>query len=142
LATSRAVWKEHVEAIRKSGLRLERASGDRTLRIHATTDHADVRDADLVIIATKDDGVAKAAQAALKIAKPEAPILTIQNGLGSADKRASQRHGVRPHRRDGRRPHGAARGGRRGLARGRLQRFDVRRHPQDGLGEADLHLWG
>jgi 2-dehydropantoate 2-reductase len=82
-------WKEHVEAIRRNGLRLEGASGDRTLRIHATTDPGEVRDADLVIIATKDDGVARAAQAALRIARPEAPILTIQNGVGSADRVAA-----------------------------------------------------
>jgi 2-dehydropantoate 2-reductase len=83
------VWTEHIEAIRKNGLRLEGASGDRTVRIHATTDPADVRDVDLVIIATKDEGVAKAAQSALSMAKPEAPILTIQNGLGSAEKVAA-----------------------------------------------------
>lgn len=83
------VWTEHIEAIRKNGLRLEGASGDRTVRIHATTDPADVRDADLVIIATKNDGVARAAQAALSVARPEAPILTIQNGLGSAEKVAA-----------------------------------------------------
>jgi 2-dehydropantoate 2-reductase len=83
------VWEEHIEAIREKGLRVEGASGDRTVRIHATTGPRDVRDADLVIIATKHDGVVKAAQAALVIAKPEAPILTIQNGLGSADKVAA-----------------------------------------------------
>jgi len=80
------VWKEHVEAIREKGLRVEGASGDRTVRINATTNPADVADADLVIIATKDQGAADAAHAALQIAKPDAPILTIQNGLGSADK--------------------------------------------------------
>ena len=79
-------WADHVEAIRTNGLRVEGASGDRTVRINATTNPADVRDADLVIIATKDDGAGDAAKAALAIAKPEAPILTIQNGLGSADK--------------------------------------------------------
>jgi 2-dehydropantoate 2-reductase len=79
-------WKDHVEAIRKNGLRVEGASGDRTVRLNATTDPSDVKDADLVIIATKDDGVTGAARAALAMARPEAPILTIQNGLGSADK--------------------------------------------------------
>ncbi len=79
-------WKDHVEAIRKNGLRVEGASGDRTVRLNATADPSDVKDADLVIIATKDDGVAGAARAALAMAKPDAPILTIQNGLGSADK--------------------------------------------------------
>jgi 2-dehydropantoate 2-reductase len=79
-------WKDHVEAIKTRGLRVEGASGDRTVKMNATTNPADVTGADLVIIATKDDGVAGAAKAALAIAKPEAPILTIQNGLGSADK--------------------------------------------------------
>jgi 2-dehydropantoate 2-reductase len=79
-------WKEHIDAIRQKGLRVEGASGDRTIRIAATTDPADVRDADLVIIATKDNGVVDAARSALQVAKENAPILTIQNGLGSADK--------------------------------------------------------
>ncbi|MEZ5817136.1 MAG: 2-dehydropantoate 2-reductase [Hyphomicrobiaceae bacterium] len=79
-------WKDHVEAIKTKGLRVEGASGDRTVKMNATIDPADVKDADLVIIATKDDGVAGAAKAALQVAKADAPILTIQNGLGSADK--------------------------------------------------------
>ena len=79
-------WKEHIDAIREKGLRVEGASGDRTVRIEATTDPADVRDADLAIIATKDNGVVDAARSALQVAKENAPILTIQNGLGSANK--------------------------------------------------------
>lgn len=80
------VWKEHIETIRERGLRVEGASGDRTVRINATTNPADVRDADLVVIATKDQGAEDAARASLQMAKPDSPILTIQNGLGSADK--------------------------------------------------------
>jgi len=83
------VWKEHVAAMREKGLRVEGASGDRTVKVNATDNPKDVRDADLVIIATKDDGVDSAARAALEMAKPDAPILTIQNGLGSADKVAA-----------------------------------------------------
>ncbi len=79
-------WKEHVAAIKANGLRVEGASGDRVAKVNATTNAADVKDADLVIIATKDDGVAGAARSALQIARKDAPILTIQNGLGSADK--------------------------------------------------------
>ena len=79
-------WQAHVDAINAKGLRVEGASGDRTVRLPATTDARSVKDADLVIIATKDDGVTEAAKSALAIAKPDAPILTIQNGLGSADK--------------------------------------------------------
>lgn len=79
------VWKDHVDAINAKGLRVEGASGDRVARMHATTNPTDVKDADLVIIATKADGVTAAAKAAKAMAKPDAPILTIQNGLGSAD---------------------------------------------------------
>lgn len=78
-------WKEHVDTINTKGLRVEGASGDRTVKLNATTEAADVKNADLVIIATKYDGVGAAAKAALAMARPEAPILTIQNGLGSAD---------------------------------------------------------
>ncbi len=79
-------WQEHVDAINAKGLRVEGKSGDRTVRINATTKASDVKDADLVIIATKDDGVVAAAKSALAVGKSSAPILTIQNGLGSADK--------------------------------------------------------
>ena len=82
-------WDDHVAAIRAKGLRVEGASGDRTVKVHATSNAGDVRDADLVVIATKDDGVEAAARAALAMARPDAPILTIQNGLGSADKVAA-----------------------------------------------------
>ncbi len=78
-------WKDHVDAIKANGLRVEGASGDRTVRINATQNPDEVPPADLVIIATKHDGVVPAAHAALKIATPDTPILTIQNGLGSAD---------------------------------------------------------
>ena len=79
-------WADHVGAINADGLRVEGASGDRTVKLSASTDGGGVADADLVIIATKHDGVDDAAQLALKIARPDAPILTIQNGLGSADR--------------------------------------------------------
>jgi 2-dehydropantoate 2-reductase len=82
-------WGAHVDAINEKGLRVEGASGDRTVKIKATRNARDVKDADLVIIATKDDGAAAAAHEALAIAKDGAPILTIQNGLGSADKVAA-----------------------------------------------------
>ncbi len=82
-------WGAHVDAINAKGLRVEGASGDRTVKVKATKNARDVRDADLVIIATKDDGVTQAAHDALAIAKDTAPILTIQNGLGSADKVAA-----------------------------------------------------
>jgi 2-dehydropantoate 2-reductase len=83
-------WVAHVAAINKAGLRVEGASGDRTVRLaRSQIDGTGVNDCDLVIIATKYDGVEAAARTALSVAKPSAPILTIQNGLGSADKVAA-----------------------------------------------------
>jgi 2-dehydropantoate 2-reductase len=82
-------WAEHVEAMREHGLRVEGKSGDRTVRLNATTDAADVGEADLVIIATKADGVEAAAHAAAAILRADTPVLAIQNGLGSAEKAAN-----------------------------------------------------
>jgi 2-dehydropantoate 2-reductase len=79
-------WAEHVEAIRRDGLRLSGASGERVARMQASSDARDAGSADLVIIATKASGVEAAAQAARGILSPEGVVLTIQNGLGSADK--------------------------------------------------------
>jgi 2-dehydropantoate 2-reductase len=45
-------WREHVDAIRERGLRVEGASGDRTVAISATTDPTEVGEAALVIVAT------------------------------------------------------------------------------------------
>ncbi len=79
-------WKEHVDAIRERGLRLEGASGDRIVKIHAATDPAQAGEAELVIIATKAMHVEAAAQSAKALIGPQTLVLTIQNGLGSADK--------------------------------------------------------
>jgi 2-dehydropantoate 2-reductase len=79
-------WADHVKAMNEKGLRVEGKSGDRTVRLHATTDAGDVGKADLVIIATKADGVEAAAGSVRPILKDDTPVLAIQNGLGSAEK--------------------------------------------------------
>lgn len=79
-------WKDHVEAINRDGLRVEGKSGDRTVRLNATTDGSEVGICDLVIIATKAGGVAAAARTALSMTGPDTVILTIQNGLGAGDR--------------------------------------------------------
>ncbi len=79
-------WAEHIEAIRRQGLRVSGASGDRVARPQATTDARDAGPADLVIIATKASGVEAAAHAAREILAPDGVVLTIQNGLGSAER--------------------------------------------------------
>ena len=75
----------HVGAIRAQGLRVEGASGDRTVRIGATTDPAEVGEAELVVIATKSMHAAAAARLAAPIVGEGTTVLTIQNGLGASD---------------------------------------------------------
>ncbi len=78
-------WREHVEAMRTKGLRLEGASGDRTVKLHASTDASEAGPCDLVIIATKAMHVEQAAQAARPLLKDDTVVLSIQNGLGGPD---------------------------------------------------------
>jgi 2-dehydropantoate 2-reductase len=78
-------WKEHVDAMKANGLRLEGASGDRTVRVHATTDAADAGPCDLVILATKAMHVEKAAQSMQPLLRRDTVVLSIQNGLGGPD---------------------------------------------------------
>ena len=79
-------WEDHISAINRNGLRVEGASGDRTVSINATTDPRSAGECELIIVATKASGVAGAAVAAKSIAGPNSIILTIQNGLGAAER--------------------------------------------------------
>jgi 2-dehydropantoate 2-reductase len=77
-------WRAHVEAISSAGLRVEGASGERTVRLRALT-HAPAEPMDLVIVACKAAHVAGAAREAQRLTGADTVVLTIQNGLGSAD---------------------------------------------------------
>ena len=79
-------WREHIDAIRENGLRIEGASGDRAVRLDATTDASEPGPCDLVIIATKADGVASAAASIGPLLGDDTLVLTIQNGLGAAER--------------------------------------------------------
>lgn len=78
-------WEAHVTAIRDHGLRVEGASGDRTVRLRATTQPEDAGEVDLVVVSTKAADVASAALAARSLLGSDTVVLAIQNGLGSAD---------------------------------------------------------
>ena len=82
-------WQEHVDAMRSKGLRLEGASGDRTVKVNATTNPADAGPCDLVVLATKAMHVAQAAQALEPLLRPSTPVLSIQNGLGGPETAAA-----------------------------------------------------
>lgn len=80
-------WIAHVDAINVSGLRLVGVSGNRRIAgIRAVTDFAEVGACDLIVIATKMAGVGPAARAIAQHQTPGTMILTIQNGLGAAER--------------------------------------------------------
>ena len=82
-------WREHVDAMRTSGLRLEGASGDRTVKLNASTDPKEAGKVDLVVLATKAMHVEQAASSLKSLLSDETPVLSIQNGLGGPDSAAS-----------------------------------------------------
>jgi 2-dehydropantoate 2-reductase len=80
------LWPDHAEAMRTQGLRVEGASGDRTVRLaSAGTDTNGIGPCDLVVIATKAFDVAAAAQSSVPLLGPDTVVQTIQNGLGSPE---------------------------------------------------------
>jgi 2-dehydropantoate 2-reductase len=80
------LWPDQAAAMRENGLRVEGASGDRTVRIEAGTSTDGIGPCDLVVIATKAFDVEAAARSALPLLGPETVVQTIQNGLGSAER--------------------------------------------------------
>ena len=79
------LWPEHAEAMASRGLRCEGASGDRIVRVHASTTTAGIGACDLVIIATKAFDVEAAAASCLPLLDECTVVQTIQNGLGSPE---------------------------------------------------------
>ncbi|MGH6897643.1 MAG: ketopantoate reductase family protein [Geminicoccaceae bacterium] len=76
-------WREHVEAMWACGLRCEGASGDRTVRVNATTRAAEAGPCELVIVATKVMDIEAAVREAAPMIGPQTLVLAIQNGLGN-----------------------------------------------------------
>jgi 2-dehydropantoate 2-reductase len=76
--------RAHVDAINAGGLRITGRSGDRRVSIRAFTT-APAATVDLVVLAVKAAHVADAARTAQALIGPATLVLTIQNGLGSAD---------------------------------------------------------
>ncbi|XOV82782.1 MAG: ketopantoate reductase family protein [bacterium] len=79
---------EHINAINTQGLRVSGASGDRTVALQGYTS-APAVSADLVICAVKARFIESAAASITRLIDTHTRVLTIQNGLGSADILAS-----------------------------------------------------
>lgn len=75
--------REHVEAIAAHGLRISGPQSDQVVAIRAAT-VAPAEPMELVVLAVKAADVATGAAQALPLLGQDTPVLTIQNGLGSA----------------------------------------------------------
>ena len=79
------IWPEHIEAIRKHGLAVSGASGERVVRPRASTDPAEAGVCELVVLATKMRDLETATRSARPMIGQGTDVLTIQNGLGNAE---------------------------------------------------------
>ncbi len=81
------LWDEHLNAIKKNGLRVSGFSGDNLVNnINVSNNIKDAIGYELFVIATKASGVGSAASELSKIVSKNSLILTIQNGLGAGER--------------------------------------------------------
>ena len=81
------IWEEHLEAIKKDGLRVSGFSGDNIVKnINVSKNIEDAKGYELFIISTKASGVGTVASKLSKFTNENSLILTIQNGLGAGER--------------------------------------------------------
>ncbi|MEO8741305.1 MAG: 2-dehydropantoate 2-reductase [Casimicrobiaceae bacterium] len=79
------VWKEHVDAINRDGLRSVGHGGNRTVRVRATTDPHSVTGADIVLFQCKAHANDAAARSVRHLIKESTAVISFQNGLGNEE---------------------------------------------------------
>jgi 2-dehydropantoate 2-reductase len=79
----------HVDAIRRDGLVVERASGRDVVRLDASTDVRAARDADVVLVCVKSPDSAAAARELAPHLQDAAAVVSLQNGVDNADRMAA-----------------------------------------------------
>ena len=80
------IWREHVDAINRSGLRLDGIGGDRTIRVRAATvGSGDVAPADVAIVFVDANATAEAARECARVLRPDGHAVTFQNGIGNVE---------------------------------------------------------
>lgn len=79
------VWREHVDAINAKGIHITGVSGDRVVRVPATTNPETVGRVELVLVFVKSYDIAKAMQGSMPLIGGDTCVLTLQNGLGNLE---------------------------------------------------------
>jgi len=76
------VWKEHVEAINKNGLKMDGHGGDRFIKVKATTDPSTIDIVDAVIVMCKATALEPALNSIKNIIGEKTVFMSFQNGFG------------------------------------------------------------
>ena len=76
------VWKDHVDAINKNGLKMDGYGGDRFIKIKATTDPSTLKPVDAIIIMCKATSLKTALTNAKNIIGDKTLLMSFQNGIG------------------------------------------------------------
>jgi 2-dehydropantoate 2-reductase len=80
---------QHVEAVRRAGLRLETQTFQASVPTQASTEGADVRGAKLVLFCVKSPDTEAAGAAMAPHLEPDATVLSLQNGVDNAERLAT-----------------------------------------------------
>jgi 2-dehydropantoate 2-reductase len=76
------VWKEHIDAINKNGLKMDGFGGDRFIKINATSNPKSIRPVDVVIVMCKATALEQALINAINIIGDKTVLMSFQNGIG------------------------------------------------------------
>ena len=76
------VWKDHVDAINKNGLKMDGHGGDRFIKIKATTDPSTLNPVDAIIIMCKATALKTALTNSKNIIGDNTMLMSFQNGIG------------------------------------------------------------
>jgi 2-dehydropantoate 2-reductase len=79
-------WAEHIEKVRRDGLRLSGITGDFTVEVEATSDPEAIDRADLCISQVNTYATTAAAEVAQRVLGRDGYCLTLQNGVGNIEK--------------------------------------------------------
>ena len=76
------VWKDHVDAINRNGLKIDGHGGDRFIKVKATTDPASLSPVDAIIVMCKATALQTALTNAKNIIGEKTMLMSFQNGIG------------------------------------------------------------
>lgn len=77
--------QDHIDRIRRDGLKIGGVRGSHVIRVPAQVGTAGLAACDLAIIFTDTNSTAEAAASAREVLKPEGFALTLQNGIGNVE---------------------------------------------------------